>query len=249
MNQQATIQQMRALKLSGMLATYQNILQLPLDLQPSADQLLAQLLEAELLERLNRKTLSCVRAAHFRYQAAIEEIQYLPQRELDKNLILRLADTSFIKRNENVFITGATGCGKSYIASALGYEACQRGLRVGYFSMPKLLQRLQFARADGSIIKELSRLEKLQLLILDDWGLHPLDTSAKLSLLQLIEDRHGKSSTIITSQLPVAQWFDYIAEPTLADAIMDRLMQQLHRIELKGESLRKPQKNNQITNS
>ena len=170
MNQQETLQQMKALKLSGMVTAYQNILNLPLDMQPMADQLLAQLLDAEHLERLNRKTLGCIRAAHFRYQAIIEEIQYLPQRGLDKNLLSRLADTSFIKRSENVFITGATGCGKSYIASALGYQACQIGIKVGYFSMPKLLQKLQFARADGSIIKELAKLEKLNLLILDDWG-------------------------------------------------------------------------------
>ena len=114
MNQQETLQQMKALKLSGMVTAYQNILSLPLDMQPMADQLLAQLLDAEHLERLNRKTLACIRAAHFRYQAIIEEIQYLPQRGLDKNLLSRLADTSFIKRSENVFITGATGCGKSY---------------------------------------------------------------------------------------------------------------------------------------
>ena len=170
MNQQETLQQMKALKLSGMVTAYQNILNLPLDMQPTADQLLAQLLDAEHLERLNRKTLGCIRAAHFRYQAIVEEIQYLPQRGLDKNLLSRLADTSFIKRSENVFITGATGCGKSYIASALGYQACQIGIKVGYFSMPKLLQKLQFARADGSIIKELAKLEKLNLLILDDWG-------------------------------------------------------------------------------
>ena len=248
MNQQETLQQMKALKLSGMVTAYQNILSLPLDMQPMADQLLAQLLDAEHLERLNRKTLACIRTAHFRYQAIIEEIQYLPQRGLDKNLLSRLADTSFIKRSENVFITGATGCGKSYIASALGYQACQIGIKVGYFSMPKLLQKLQFARADGSIIKELAKLEKLNLLILDDWGLQPLDTPAKLSLLQLIEDRHGKNSTIITSQLPVAQWFDYINEPTLADAILDRLMQQVHRIELKGESMRKSRKNDNLIN-
>jgi len=246
MNQQETIQQMKALKLAGMVTAYQNILNLPLDMQPTADQLLAQLLDAEHLERLNRKTLACIRSARFRYQAMVEEIQYLPQRSLDKNLLLRLADTSFIKRSENVFITGATGCGKSYIASALGYQACQIGFKVGYYSMPKLLHKLQFARADGSIIKELAKLEKLNLLILDDWGLQPLDTPAKLSLLQLIEDRHGKNATIITSQLPVAQWFEYINEPTLADAILDRLMQQVHRIELKGESMRKNRKSNDL---
>jgi len=197
MNQQETIQQMKALKLAGMVTAYQNLLNLPLDMQPTADQLLAQLLDAEHLERLNRKTLACIRSARFRYQAMVEEIQYLPQRGLDKNLLLRLADTSFIKRSENVFITGATGCGKSYIASALGYQACQIGFKVGYYSMPKLLHKLQFARADGSIIKELAKLEKLNLLILDDWGLQPLDTPAKLSLLQLIEDRHGKMQLLL----------------------------------------------------
>lgn len=245
MNQQETLQQMRALNLSGMLSAYQNILNMPPQMQPPIDQLLAQLLDAEYLERANRKTESYIRAAHFRYQAMIEQIQYLPHRGLDKNLIARLADTDFIKRAENVFITGATGCGKSYIASALGYQGCQMGYKVAYFSMPKLLQKLQFARADGSIIKELAKLEKINLLILDDWGLQVLETSTKLSLLQLIEDRHGRNSTIITSQLPVAQWFDYINEPTLADAIMDRLMQQVHRIELTGESMRKSKKSNQ----
>lgn len=116
------------------------------------------------------------------------------------------------------------------------------GNRVAYFSMTKLLQRLQLAKADGSYIKELARLEKTQLLILDDWGLQPLDTQTKLTLLQIIEDRHGKAATVITSQLPVAQWFDYIADPTLADAIMDRILQQAHRIELKGDSMRKRKK-------
>lgn len=245
MNHQETLQQMRALKLTGMLTAYQNIIAMPLQMQPPIDQLLAQLLDAEYLERANRKTESCIRAAHFRYQAMMEQIQYLPNRGLDKNLISRLADTDFIKRAENVFITGATGCGKSYIASALGYQACQIGFKVAYFSMPKLLQKLQFARTDGTIIKELAKLEKINLLILDDWGLQALETSTKLSLLQLIEDRHGRNSTIITSQLPVAQWFDYINEPTLADAIMDRLMQQVHRIELTGESMRKNKKSSQ----
>ena len=149
MNQQETLQQMRALNLSGMLSAYQNILNMPPQMQPPIDQLLAQLLDAEYSERANRKTESYIRAAHFRYQAMIEQIQYLPQRGLDKNLIARLADTDFIKRAENVFITGATGCGKSYIASALGYQGCQMGYKVAYFSMPKLLQKLQFARADG----------------------------------------------------------------------------------------------------
>jgi DNA replication protein DnaC len=244
MNTEQTLQQMRGLKLHGMASTYQALLGLPLDQHPPSDQLLAQLIDAEMLHRQHQKTVASIRVAKFRYQASIEEIKYLPERNLDKNLVLRLSDASFIKRAENVFITGATGCGKSYIASAMGLQACQMGYKVGYFSMTKLLQRFNLAKADNSISKELARIEKLNLIILDDWGLQPLDNSMKITLLQMIEDRHGRASTIITSQLPVAQWFDYIAEPTLADAILDRLMQHVHRIELKGESMRKKQKSN-----
>jgi DNA replication protein DnaC len=218
MNTEQTLHQMRSLKLTGMASAYQTLLSLPYDQHPPTDQLLAELVDAEMLQRQHQKTVASIRAAKFRYQAIIEEIQYLPERNLDKNLMLRLADTAFIKRAENVFITGATGCGKSYIASALGLQACQMGLKVGYFSMTKLLQRFNLAKADNSISKELARIEKMHLIILDDWGLQPLDNPMKITLLQMIEDRHGRASTIITSQLPVAQWFDYIAEPTLADA-------------------------------
>ena len=242
MNTDQTLAQMRTLKLLGMAQAYQALLQMPLNEQPTADMLLAQLVEAELLNRNHKKMVGNIRAAKFRYQAAIEEIEFIPQRNLDKNTILRLADTSFIKRGENVLITGATGCGKSYLASALGYQACQMGYKVAYYSMTKLLQRLQLSKADGTFIKELNKIEKVQLLILDDWGLHPLDNQTKLYLLQIIEDRHGKTSTVITSQLAVAGWFDYINEPTYADAILDRLLQQAHRIEIKGESMRKRKK-------
>ncbi|MBE8970606.1 ATP-binding protein, partial [Nostocales cyanobacterium LEGE 12452] len=148
------------------------------------------------------------------------------------------ADASFITRSENVLISGATGCGKSFIATALGYQACQMGLRVAYFSLPKLLQKLHLAKADGSYAKELARLERMHLLILDDWGLQPLDNHAKLAIMQLIEDRHAKASTIITSQLPINKWYEYLAEPTLGDAIMDRILQHANRIELKGQSMR-----------
>ena len=242
MNTDQTLTQMRNLRLSGMALAYQTILQMPLHEQPTSDLLIAQLIEAELLERNHCKMISNIKAAKFRYQAAIEDVEFIPQRNLDKNVILSLANTSFIKRGENVLITGATGSGKSYLASALGYQACQMGLKVGYFSMTKLLQRLQLAKADGSFMRELNKIERMNLLILDDWGLQPLDMQTKLSLLQIIEDRHGRSSTIITSQLPVEDWFEYIAEPTVADAILDRLLQQAHRIEITGESMRKRKK-------
>lgn len=246
MNRNATLELMRHLSLHGMSQSYELIQSLPLDKQPDAEMLLAQLLEAERMYRQNRKVKNAVRQAQFRYQAAIEEIQYLPQRNLDKTLMLRLADASFITRSENIIITGATGCGKSFLATALGWQACQMGYKVAYFSLPKLMQRLHQAKADGSFMKELAKLEKIQLLIMDDWGIQQLDTTARLTLLQIIEDRHGKYSTIITSQLPVAKWHEYINEPTLADAILDRILAHASRVELKGESMRKKINNSSV---
>ena len=238
MNNQATLDQMRQLSLPGMAQAFETIITLPVDKQLTTDQLVAHLIHAEYEHRQHRKMQIAIKQAKFRYQSAVEEIEYQPERNLDKNLILRLADTSFITRSENVLITGATGCGKSFIATALGYQACQMGLKVAYFSLPKLLQKLHLAKADGSYAKELARLERMHLLILDDWGLQPLDNHAKMALMQIIEDRHAKSSTIITSQLPINKWYDYLAEPTLGDAIMDRILQHANRIELKGQSMR-----------
>lgn len=227
---------------------FESLLRLPLDQHPTADQVVAQLTESEQAYRQHRKTVRAVREARFRYQAAVEEIAYLPGRNLDKNQVLRLADLSFIERAENILITGATGCGKSFIATALGYQACHMGLRVAYFSLPKLFQKLHLAQADGSYIKELARLEKQHLLILDDWGLQALSLAERLVLMQLVEDRHGRGSTIITSQLPVSAWYDYLADATLADALLDRLVHQAHRLELKGESMRKRTKREEKTN-
>jgi DNA replication protein DnaC len=249
MNTEQTIKKMRVLKLVGMADAYQTIRELPLDKQPVLDQVIAQIIEAEELDRLHRKTLSAIKQARFRYQSTIEEITTTEDRNLSKNLLYKLADTSFIRRSENVIITGATGCGKSFIATALGYQACQMGCRVAYYSLPKLLQRLHLAKADGSYIKELSKLEKYQLLILDDWGIQPLDANARLAIMQIIEDRHGKAATIITAQMPVTKWHEYIADPALADAILDRVLSQAHRIELKGNSMRKNTNTNNNSNT
>jgi DNA replication protein DnaC len=151
----------------------------------------------------------------------------------------RLADCTFIEKKQNVLITGSTGVGKSYLASALGHQACINGYRVIYSNSTKLFSKLKMAKADGSYIRELSKLEKQHLIILDDFGMQPLDAGARSTLMEIIEDRHGKSSMIITSQVPVKQWYEIIGEKTIADAILDRIVHDAQRIELKGESLRK----------
>jgi DNA replication protein DnaC len=221
---------------------YNAIMETPIHQRPDAVVILAQLVEAEELYRNNRRMLSAIKNARFRYQASLNDVIYSDQRNITREIITSLADCSFVDRGENIIITGATGCGKSYLASALGYQACTKGKRVAYFSLPKLLSKLKSDKLDGSFRKEMDRIENKNLLILDDWGLTPLDTAARLALLQIIEDRHSRYSTIITSQLPISAWHQYINENTVADAILDRIIHQAHRIELKGESLRKATK-------
>lgn len=233
---------MRSLRLIGMADRYNAIMETPIHQRPDAVVILAQLVEAEELYRNNRRMLSAIKNARFRYQASLNDVIYSDQRNITREIITSLADCSFVDRGENIIITGATGCGKSYLASALGYQACTKGKRVAYFSLPKLLSKLKSDKLDGSFRKEMDRIENKNLLILDDWGLTPLDTAARLALLQIIEDRHSRYSTIITSQLPISAWHQYINENTVEDAILDRIIHQAHRIELKGESLRKTTK-------
>ncbi|MEY3189119.1 MAG: hypothetical protein RIT41_1654 [Bacteroidota bacterium] len=233
---------MRSLRLIGMADRYNAIMETPIHQRPDAVVILAQLVEAEELYRNNRRMLSAIKNARFRYQASLNDVIYSDQRNITREIITSLADCSFVDRGENIIITGATGCGKSYLASALGYQACTKGKKVAYFSLPKLLSKLKSDKLDGSFRKEMDRIENKNLLILDDWGLTPLDTAARLALLQIIEDRHSRYSTIITSQLPISAWHQYINENTVADAILDRIIHQAHRIELKGESLRKTTK-------
>ena len=242
------IQLMQKLKLAGMRASFEGLLQAKNNPTLSNDEFINILLQSEWEDRESRKLQRRLRFARFRYQACIEEINYQHNRNLDKNLIIRFTDCSFISRGENILITGPTGVGKSYVASALGNQACLKGYKVVYYNMQKLFSTLKILKADGSYIKEVDRIGKQDLLILDDFGLQPLDVNNRMMLLELIEDRHGNKSTIISSQLPSSKWYDIIGESTIADAILDRLLNCSHKIELKGESMRKKDKFVQIEN-
>jgi len=206
------------------------------------DELINFLLDAELDDRKTRKIDRSIRLASFRYKANLEDLIYDEQRELDKNQIMRFAECEYIKRNENILITGATGVGKSYLSSALGNQACIAGFKAMYTNMAKLIAKLKMVKADGSYLREITRMERVDLLVIDDFGLQSLDNQSRLSFLEIIEDRHEKRSTIITSQLPVEKWYEAIGEKTIADAILDRLVYSSHRLELKGESFRKRKK-------
>lgn len=235
----ATLEKMTELKFYGMRKAYELSMETGSANEFTADELLAWLIEAEYNDRQTRKMNRLIKAARFRYTASIEQINYAPHRNLNKNLILRLAEGSYLDRKENILICGATGAGKSWIASSLGHQACVTGYKVLYLNIAKLFSRLKMLKADGSYHREINKIQKQDLIILDDLGLHPLDQESILSLMEIIEDRHGIRSTIITSQFPVNQWHELLGDETLADAILDRLVHSSHRIELKGESMRK----------
>ena len=233
---------LQTLKLNGMGAMYQTLLQERNHPSVSNDEFLNLLLQAEHDERENKKMTRRLLNAHFRYRASIGEIDYVTPRCIDKTQIMRLYDGSFIKKAENIIITGATGVGKSYIASALGHQACELGYNVMYFNSQKLFAMLRISKADESYMKEVKQIARQDLLILDDFGMQPLENEARRMLMEIIEDRHQEKSTIIAAQLPVEKWHEIIGESTIADAILDRLVHTAHRVELKGESLRRKKK-------
>jgi len=239
MNNEATIGKMQKMKLYGMLRAFNQSLEAGMMDKFTADELLGHLIDAEWDDRHNRRLQRLIKAAKFRYQASLEEIDFKLDRGLDKNMLLRLSSSSWIEKRRDIIITGPTGVGKSFLASALGFQGCMYGFRVLYFNCSKLFSQLRLSKADGTYNKELDRIQKQEMLILDDFGLHPFDTQSRLSLLEIMEDRHGRGSTVISSQFPVKSWHEIIGEPTIADAICDRIIHSAYRIELKGESVRK----------
>ncbi len=233
---------MRNLRLKGMVRYWQVMAETRKLFELSFADGLELLLQAEEEERKNSRFERLVKGARFRYQASIEEINFVPSRGLDKALVTSLATCQFIDKGESILITGATGCGKSFLASALGHQACLKGYSVGYFNTQKFMLKIKMARLDGSLLKFFDKIAKTSLLVLDDFGLTRLDQQQQFDLMEIIEDRHGKTSTIISSQLPVENWYDILSEATIADAIMDRLVHTSYKINLKGESLRKKNK-------
>jgi DNA replication protein DnaC len=233
------LEKMKKMRLLGMHRAFKTSIENGKTEKFTADEMTCFLIDSEWDDRHNRSIERGMKNARFRYKSTIEQIDYTGDRGIDKNQVHRFADGSFIGKKENIIITGSTGTGKSFLASAIGHQSCLIGYKVLYTNATRLFAQLKMAKADGSAIKEMARIEKQDLLIIDDFGIQPFDHQSRLSLLEVIEDRHGKRSTIFTSQIPVKQWHDVIGEQTVADAILDRIVHNAHRIELKGESLRR----------
>lgn len=234
-----TAKKMGEMRLYGMQTAFKTFVELPPPVSFTNDEMAQYLVQNEWDDRKHRALQRNIKTAKFRYVADADGIDFTPKRGLDKNQVDRLFTCDFIKKGQDVFITGSTGTGKSYLASAIGHRACLLGFKVYYSNTAKLMSILKMAKADGSHLKELHRIEKQDLLILDDFGLQPFDAASRAMLMDIVEDRHSKHSTIIASQVPVKNWYDVIGEQTVADAILDRLVHQSVRVELKGESLRK----------
>jgi DNA replication protein DnaC len=197
------------------------------------------LLDQERLSRDQRKQERLIRQARFKLRASVQEIDYQHPRNITQSQIAQLAQGEWINRSQNLLVTGPCGCGKTYLACALGHSACLHGYTVRYYRLSRLLLELTQAKADGSYHKQLKLLAKTQLLLIDDWGLESLKPAHRNDLMEIMDDRHGQTSTLMISQLPTDQWYSSIGDNTLADAILDRLMHNAHRLQLKGESMRK----------
>jgi DNA replication protein DnaC len=238
---QPTIEKLRALKLTGMANAFQEQLTKPL---PDIDfeTRLGMLVDQEWLVKENRRLQRRLSQAKLQQSACIEDIDYEKPRGLVKAKLLELSRSQWLQQHFNILITGPTGCGKTYVACAIAHRACLDGFTSRYYRLPRLWEELRIAKANGTYTNWLAQLAKIDLLVLDDWGLVTPDVERRQDLLEILDDRYQKKSTIVTSQLPTTHWHEHLNDATLADAILDRLLHNANRIELKGESMRKNQK-------
>jgi len=237
-----TLDKLHTLRLTGMAQAYEQQLRMP-DIETlSTEERLGMMVDCEVTERESRRLKTRLKRAKLRHDAAIEDIDYRHPRGLDKSLMTKLATSDWIRQHHNILITGPTGIGKSWLACALGHKACRDGLNVLYSRVPRFFRELTLAKGDGRYLKLMNSLAKTDLLILDDLGTSTLKDEHRRDLLEILDDRYGVQSTVVTSQFPVENWHELIADPTLADAILDRLVHNAYKINLKGDSMRKRRK-------
>jgi DNA replication protein DnaC len=239
MNNQ-TIEKLKSMRLGAMARLHQQNIELNKNMDMTCDEYLAMLTDHQWEERENNKTERLIKQACFRQKANLADIKYNSDRNLDKNMFVRISTLDFISHRQNIIVVGASGVGKSYISQALGYQACINGIKTMYTVTSRLFKKLKLAKVDGSYLRELDKINKMELLILDDFGLQAMDRQDRETLMDIIDDRYDKRSTIISSQIPVSSWHQVIGgEGTVADAILDRIVNSAHRIALEGNSLRK----------
>ena len=239
MNNNQTVEKLRKMRITAMADLHhQNVNNNQL-INVTADEYIGMLTDHEWEDRQHKKISRLQKQAGFKQKACVSEINYTHARNLDKNMFERLSTLDFIKKTQNIIITGPSGVGKSFLAQALGSQACLMGNKVLYTNTARYFSKLKLAKVDGTYMKELQKLLKVDILIFDDFGLQAFDNHAREALINIIDDRHNNKSTIVSSQIPVSAWYDIIGEGTIADAILDRLVNSSHRIDLKGESLRK----------